>query len=276
MKTHMNKHITTIAIAIAWGMTLINVQALDASSPIPTGKKPTAAVQEAEAPAPATVAVEAPSRAPTESEVELSDDGDDGELEVTVGTRILYIELLSDKKGEPFKGSFVGSINRIEADQDYAPLHPYIQVMWPLESTQLGVGASYDKLEVITRDSGGGDGTIQSDAFNLYVILAMSPGKTFTPFAEIGVSLYDNTFDPLPDWAAGGLRRFDLDNSVAPYVAAGCSVALADDWSLNVYARYIDVDVDGKYIFKGDNRDPESFTFTLEHVAVGAGIAYEF
>ena len=193
---------------------------------------------------------------------------------VELGTRILYVSLLAATKGSPYNHSFIGSIYKLDAYQNYLPLRPYVQITKRIGPAELGLGLSYDQLKVATVDDGGGDGDIQMYNLMLY-LLAAYPNKTrFTPFGEFGLAAYWNSFDPDPTWSQNGYRRFDLENSTSPYLAGGCDVAITGNFSANLYIRYVNVDVDGEYIY--DSHNPEPFTFTLEHIAYGVGVKYAF
>jgi len=195
---------------------------------------------------------------------------------IEVGTRILYVELLDDSQGTTEKDSFIGSITGLDADQDYSPTRPYVQVMVPRKNFNAGVGLSYDHMTVATVDDGGGDGDIDMEGLHLYLVVACTKHEFLSPYGEIGIAFYDNSFDPHADWSDNGNRAFNLDDSTAPYFAAGCALKINEDWAVDFYLRYVDVDVDGKFIFKPDGREPEPFTFTLEHLAYGLGVKYVF
>jgi len=195
---------------------------------------------------------------------------------IEVGTRILYVELLNDSQGPAPENSYIGSITGLDADQDYTPARPYIQVMIPRNNYKLGVGISYDHMTVATVDDGGGDGDIDMTSLQLYLVAACTSHPYLSPYGEIGLAMYDNSFEPHADWSDNGTRSMHLDDTTVPYFALGCDVKIDDDWSVDLYLRYVDVDVDGEYIFKPDGRDPESFTFTLEHLAYGLGVKYVF
>jgi len=193
-----------------------------------------------------------------------------------VGTRILYVELLDDSQGSTPENSFIGSITGLDADQDYTPARPYIQVMIPRNNYKLGTGISYDHMTVATVDDGGGDGDIDMTSVQLYLVAACTKHKYLSPYGEIGLAMYDNTFEPHADWSDNGNRRFNLDDTTVPYFALGCAVKIDTNWAVDLYLRYVDVDVDGEYVFKPDGREPVSFTFTLEHLAYGVGVKYVF
>ena len=193
-----------------------------------------------------------------------------------LGLRSLHMELSKDKQGEPFNGSFIGSINELDVNQQYAPVHPYLQVLREVNHLQLGLGFTYDSWSVATVDSGGGDGDVEMDAWTFYVVGRLTTESKISPFAEIGWAMYDNSFDPIPSWYAGGRRNFFFDDSTGLHLAAGFDYAFSGKAAINVYVRYVDVELDGEYVFRGDDRPPEPFTFPMEHIAYGLGFSYSF
>lgn len=195
---------------------------------------------------------------------------------ISVGARTLYIELLNDTKGHQMDNAFIGSIYKIEADQDFGSINPYIQVDAPIGQFDLGFGVGYDAFDVATVDSGGGDGDIELRNWLVYLTVALPNQTRFTPFAEFGLFASQNKFDPIPSWSADGRREFVLQDETSLYMAGGCDMSIYRNWSLNLYARYTDFDIQGEYIFRGDSRPPEPFSFTLEHLAYGLGAQYSF
>lgn len=194
----------------------------------------------------------------------------------SVGTRILHVALLDDVQGRPNQDSFIGSINRLEVNQNYLPVHPYVQITTRTGPVDVGMGLAYGHLDVATRDDGGGDGDVEMDGWMPYLLAAWPNETRFTPFAELGAVFYRNRFDPISSWSEGGLREFDLDDSHSVYFGAGCDVQLTRNLFGNLYLRYVDVDVDGYYLYNDGVRYPKSFTFTLEHLACGGGLTYAF
>lgn len=197
-------------------------------------------------------------------------------VRLDLGVRSLYTWLLNDRKGEPFHGSFIGSIYRLDTDANLWPIHPYVQAAMEVKDWNLGGGMAYSHLTVSTEDNGGGDGDIQTDALLFYFLAERPIGSSFTPFAEIGLGVAFNSFDAFDDWSAGGMRSFDLDDSLIFHLAGGCSYAFHRHWSADVYLRYMLYEVDGSYAFRGDSRPDEPFTFTPENLAVGLGLRYVF
>lgn len=192
------------------------------------------------------------------------------------GLRSLRMDLSNDKQGEPFNGSFIGSINELKVDQQYMPVHPYFQALKSFDEFLLGVGLSYDSWTVATEDGGGGDGNVEMDAWTIYLVGRVVADSKFHPFAELGWAMYNNDFDPDPIWYAGGRRNFVFDDAAGLHLAAGCDYLITDSWSANIYLRYVDIELDGSYIFRGDSRPPEPFVFPMEHVAYGLGLSYTF
>ena len=197
-------------------------------------------------------------------------------VEFDVGTRFLYVNLLNDRKGKPFDNSFVGSITRIEADQDLLGFRPFAQATTQRGRMRFGLGISMDALTIDTRDSGGGDGAVEMDSWMFYAYASYLTRSRFSPFAELGIARYDNSFDPKPEWSAGGLRRFVLDDSSSVYLAAGCTYEITEHWHVEFYLRRVDVDVDGQFILATKPDRPEALTFTMEHIAYGLGGTYRF
>lgn len=203
--------------------------------------------------------------------------GDGRAFRFELGVRCLGVWLTEDRKGEPFHGSYIGSIYKLKAKQNWAPIHPYVQAKFATAGgVWLGIGAAYSHLEVQTLDNGGGDGDIVTDAALAYLLLERPIGSWFRPYAEIGGGIAFNSFDATDDWGSGHLREFDLDNSGVFLAAAGCAFDLTSHISLDAHVRYLYGEVDGKYIYRGDSRPDTDFTFPISHVAAGIGASYVF
>lgn len=194
---------------------------------------------------------------------------------LALGVRFMNHWLLSPKKGKPFQHSFIGSINRLDMHNSFLP-SPYVRVSAPVGPLAAGLEFSYTRFHISTRDNGGGDGAIDSDAFFLVALAEIPNASIFTPYAQLGAAYAANEFDPIGSWSSDNRREFDLDDSVAFVAALGCSCALTDSILLDLYARYMDYDIDGKYIYRGDSRPDTPFTFTTENVSVGLGLSYVF
>lgn len=197
-------------------------------------------------------------------------------IRIEAGVRCLGVWLTQDRKGEQGRGSFIGSIYKLKARQNWAPIHPYVQVTYALDSGwRLGGGLTYSHVEIQTLDSGGGDGDVECDAFMAYLLAERDFGR-FRPYVEAGGGISRNEFDPIPSWSAHNMRQFLLDDSPAFFGGGGCSVGLAWGLSLDAHVRYVHCDVDGTYIFQKKLSSARDFTFTTSYVAAGVGLSYAF
>lgn len=195
---------------------------------------------------------------------------------LTAGVRFTKFELDAPVKGEPFDNSFIGSINRLQEVQDTSDPNLYFQATCHFDWLAVGAGITWDELRIKTLDQNTGDGDVIMDAQIIYVMASIPNETRFTPYMEIGRGKYDNSFDPLPAWSQGGLRRFDLANSTGSHLAFGLDIEIGKGWCANLYMRQSDVDVDGIYVYNGDAREPEPFTFTTKHTAYGVGLSYTY
>lgn len=193
-----------------------------------------------------------------------------------LGVRSLGVWLTDDRKGEPFNGSYVGSIYKLKAKQNWVPIHPYAQVEFALPGgLWFGLGATYSHVETETLDDGGGDGDVESDLVMGYAVLER-PVWRLRPYAEAGGGWAFNTFDEDASWGAGGRREFVLEDSPVWMVGGGIGLAFTAHFTLDAHVRYVHYDVDGTYVFRGDSRPDTDFTFTTSHMAAGVGLSYAF
>lgn len=193
-----------------------------------------------------------------------------------LGVRSLGIWLTDDRKGEPFNGSYVGSIYKLKAKQNWVPIHPYAQVEFALPGgLWFGLGATYSHVDTETLDDGGGDGDVESDLVMGYAVLER-PVWRLRPYAEAGGGWAFNTFDEDASWGAGGRREFVLEDSPVWMVGGGIGLAFTAHFTLDAHVRYVHYDVDGTYVFRGDSRPDTDFTFTTSHMAAGVGLSYAF
>lgn len=207
------------------------------------------------------------------------DPGSDGRrVRFELGVRCLGVWLTDDHQGDPFHNSFIGSIYKLKAKQNWAPINPYLQVKADVGGgAWLGVGATYSRLKTETLDNGGGDGDIVTDAALAYVLLERPfVNGHIRPFVQVGGGIAFNDFDAIGSWGAGGMRSFELDDAPAFLVAGGCAFALAYGFSVDAYVRYLRCEMDGTYVYRGDARPDTDFTFPISHVAAGVGVSYVF
>ena len=187
-----------------------------------------------------------------------------------IGTRITHVVLLEDSRGEPYNGSFVGSITMLKEDQDYLPTKFYVQYKF---MPCLGIGLSYDRVGAEAWDHGGTDGTTVLSGPLLYLLGCYPNSTKFTPFCELGAAFYSADFDAASGWSMPG-KDFVLDNTQGFYLALGCDWQIMEQFSVNVYGRYVDSDVDGVYTHPVNS--DEDIIFTMSHLAFGVGAKFTF
>lgn len=207
-----------------------------------------------------------------------------------IGTRILYVTLDEDTRngtliptGDPsrptaYVNRFLGTINQLDVEQEYAPIRLYLQYFL---SEHVGVGVSYDRLEVDTRDESGSDGILKMDGPILYGIARKAFGNGATPFAELGIGIYGTSYDPDPNWQnAGprGRRVMDTEDPVAFVIGLGVDYNVTETLSLNLYARAVlnaTVDAEAYYSKNPGNPFAEG-EFPLDYYGFGIGVKYAF
>ncbi len=198
---------------------------------------------------------------------------------LVLGTRVLTLSLRANRRGEPFDGSFIGSIDRLDAIQSRSPDRIFVQyALLPY----FGVGFQRDRLQIktrttIPREFRRGDRDTDGDAVlhgELPYVFARWPNRTpVTPFIEYGQARYRNRFRPNEEWYADGYRQFILEpTSRTTYWGGGVEIELHRHCALDFYVRTMDLDVPGEYHFQGDGRDPEPFVFSAKHVSYGVGL----
>jgi len=192
-----------------------------------------------------------------------------GRLEI--GTRWTRFTLLKSHQGEPFHGSFVGSITELREEQDQWPNKLFVQYGL---SPYVWAGLSYDHLRARAWDSGGGDGSIDMQGVMPYVAARWANRTRWTPYAEAGLVYYRTSFDSDPNWANNGQREFALDNTCGYALALGCDCALTRNWSAGLYGRYTYAKVNGSFFDFG--QDLQDFTFPVSHWTYGVGAKHAF
>lgn len=190
------------------------------------------------------------------------------ENKLEIGTRITHVVLLEDSRGEPNNGSFVGSITMLKEDQDYLPTRFYVQYKI---TPCFGVGVSYDRVGAEAWDYGGTDGTTVLSGPLLYLLGCYPNSTKFTPFCELGAAFYSAKFEESGGWGKVGGKEFVLDNTQGFYLAAGCDWLLHEQFALDIYGRYMNVDVDGVF-----NPDGEDIIFTMSNLTFGLGAKFIF
>jgi outer membrane protein W len=209
------------------------------------------------------------------------DGGQAGALRgLEVGTRIIHVMLQEDEKGtgtDTRDDNFLGSIDMLDEDQDYAPTRLYLQYFF---SENFGVGISYDSVEADAKDESASDGVISVDGPILYLVGRYPNASDFTLFAELGVAFYQSSFDPVEGWADDGdFRRFmETDDTEALVLGFGCDYAITESLSVNLYARVVEgASFDAAHYNTEDASKPrQSGSFNLDYFGTGVGIKYAF
>lgn len=196
-----------------------------------------------------------------------------GHLEL--GTRSTGYTFTEDTQGQPFQGSFLGSLNEVHESQNYAPIKFFVQYKI---NPYFGVGTAYDQFKAVTGSSphgeDGGDGTFTLKGMYFY-LLGRYPNETrFTPFVEVGFVRYSSDFEEDDWWYEGGKRVIHAESEVGSIFAIGCDIHVYEKWSVDVYFRHVNVDQDVDYVFRSYVHTPG--TFTLSHNEYGIGLKYSF
>lgn len=198
-----------------------------------------------------------------------------------VGTRILHIQLREDSRGTGTptrEDNFLGSIDRLEEEQNYAPVRAYLQYF---VNDYIGAGISYDTVEADARDANASDGILEFSGPILYVVGRLPTEYYWTPFVELGVAFYNASFSEDEEWADTGTferRYMEVEDSEALVVAVGCDYNFTENLSANVYARLVDgAKADAGHFQTGNTRIPRQVgDFVLDYIGFGAGLKYAF
>lgn len=205
-----------------------------------------------------------------------------------IGTRVLYIQLKEDQRGDGLTRSYVGTLNYLDEEQDYVPNRIYVQYFF---NEYLGLGVSYDRVEAKTLEhnnidgqSSIGDGNVGASGPILYAVGRYPTSTAFTPFAEIGVGFYSSYFDESAEWKYDNAKRrerhMNTDNATAFVLGIGCDYRINANWSVNVYGRLVsglDLDTTADYVYKSKPRETfREGSFPLDYYGLGFGVKYAF
>lgn len=193
---------------------------------------------------------------------------------IEIGVRLPQVTLLDDRQGQAYSNSFIGSITRLENESVFWPPRLFIQAR---ANTWLAAGASVDRMRIGLWDHGGTDGAVDLDGWLIY-LQGRYPGWTFGfPYLEAGWAHYRADFDADPAWSRDGTHDFLMDSAAGPYLGGGFALNLRGRWMLDLYARWMDIKSDGRYVNSADaSWRPIPFTLTLEHLMAGLGVLYHF
>ena len=188
-----------------------------------------------------------------------------------LGLRYVYVSLKDDNRGIGEGRNFLGSINKLEEDQNDYPF-PYVSY---LVCRYFAVVLSYDELraKTITKEDGHTDGTYEMTGPTLSGAFRMELCSRATALIEAGVAFYSGDFDHDPVWrSVGNDRLMVIDDANGAFVSAGVDVALCKDWSAELAWRYMDLDVGDKYYLNGELRSSE--TIPLDNSGISLTIKH--
>ena len=217
---------------------------------------------------------------------------------VEIGIRVAQFSLLEnsmgglDEFGVP-EGTFIGTINHLEEEQDLIPPEIFIHFNF---NPYIGIELAYDSLELKTQTvSKKSDGTLTMSGPVFSVIGRYPRRGKFTPYAGLSVALFSAEFDPEAHWAlgfqnpaefvaagspstpnGGRTRTMFVDDGTGVVLTAGCLWRFADDWAADAFARYTDIDSSAFFKVKvhGRTTTESTGTFVGENIAFGVGIRY--
>jgi opacity protein-like surface antigen/TolB-like protein len=220
-----------------------------------------------------------------------------------IGTRITRFNLMKTRKsGEngDASGNFLGSIQELEAIEDYWPTKLYADV-YPIR--YLGIELTWDDARARTGAwslpeypyHSDGDFVISGPIVSL---IGRYPNSTkFTPYAGAGIAFLHGKFlssawwhggyHSVGDWQAAGepdesalpvARNIDVDNVHGTVYFAGCDYAVTDNLLAGIYVRYMEVSLDAHYseTILGTVYPLGDYSIPMDNIAYGLGISYAF
>ncbi len=191
-----------------------------------------------------------------------------------IGTRIIHFELQDDTRGTKFNNSFMGSITEIKDEQDYTPDKVFVQ--YRIVKSPVWVGITYDHVRAETQDEGGTDGSVDIGGWIPYVQGRWENETIAVPYIELGFAFYRVRFEESEGWSNDGDRYVALDHDVMGMeIAGGVSLQVYEGLSVDLYARYMDIDdINGTY-YIGGNPDGDA-VYTMSYIGYGIGVQYQF
>lgn len=228
-----------------------------------------------------------------------------GRLEI--GTRLTVYRLIEDKKD-----SFLGSVDFLNAQQNYMPVKIFAD--W-LISPEWGIELTWDQLnaETITSYDGHNDGNVVASGpivtvFGRRSITVGSAEQKTTLVPSIGLGLaflktdfnhedwWHHGFDGetwqeaqskyeqwrasgSPKWPNDGYRRnMSLDNTFAPVLTAGISAEFHKNFSADFYFRYMHLEIKDTYTRSryGETFRENTVELPLSNYTFGFGLRYAF
>lgn len=202
-----------------------------------------------------------------------------------VGTRVTWTYLTDHQRDlhatSTDMGSFYGSINQLDVNQNYWPLKFFVDYSFcPYGGLELTV----DSLSVrtLTRLDGHTDGDLNfwGPALSVFVRWPFDCG--LTPYAGAGLSYYFVNFDEDSLWheppGRPEVQTMDFDRTWGALVYGGLLWTFAEHWSADLHVRYTKVqDAVGTHWAGPDGRDYNGEPhIPLSNLTTGLGLRYNF
>jgi hypothetical protein len=217
-----------------------------------------------------------------------------------IGARMTSLSL------DTTSGTFIGTINRLEEDDGYAPMAFLTVLVVPY----VGIDLTWDEVEAVTRayshptDS---DGTVVMDGPILSALVRYpfdvelrGRKRTIAPYAGFGLAFLSTDFEAAPWWHYGSSSSEEYDRWVASgspqsegdqytrtitvtddrgrVFSLGCSIQIWDGLSVDLHYRTVDASTDAVFVRAYSNGNSETVYghFPLSHTSYGLGIKYSF
>ena len=211
------------------------------------------------------------------------------------------------------KDDFIGSIDTIEAENQYIYEDPLVDSWWPNGlyllwrfSDTFATELTYTELRAITLSHGGNhtDGTVVTAGPILTALRRWPNDTAWVPYAGLGLAFFVSThvtgdnpwhngfggrdWDGYNAWAEAGAtpwpnggyqRTFRVADELGYVLGLGLERRLSDNWSVDLNARYTYVVFENTYTlsFYGNQRGKaRQSEWDLSNVNLGIGVKYSF
>lgn len=218
---------------------------------------------------------------------------------VEIGTRVTAFHLKdASRPADPNREeTYVGYLNRLDDDQNYAPVKVFADVY---VNPYFGAELTYDEVagRAYNMNGGDSDGYIEMSGPIFSLIGRYPIQDMFYPYVGIGYAWMDATFERAPWWewgwkseadyeAAGGgvastgiYRYMIVEDDDAMVYTIGLVVRFTDHLAADVMVRSMDLKADTLFYRTIDGVVSEPDTsrgaFVMDHIAYGLGVRYVF
>jgi len=218
---------------------------------------------------------------------------------VEIGTRFTAFSLQDDSRPpDPTRErTYVGDINRLEDDQNLAPVKLFADVYL---SPYFGVELTYDEVAARTFNwvNNSSDGYLEMSGPIVSLIGRYPIQDVVFPYVGLGYAWMNSSFDREPWWewgwkseeeynAAGGqiapsgvYRYMIVEDDEAVVYTLGVVVRFTDHLAADVMVRSMDISADALFYRTIDGvlsePDTKRGSFVMDHIAYGLGVRYVF